>query len=181
MGLRIEDLPLAKQLASSFDEMFERADFRHKRFMRLRKFGAKKTVTLPAEQILFSGPGRGRSPFKQSLRQDLARARDVRIVMAYFLPTWRLRQVLDARGAAGRSGAIDSGGQIRRAAGPARGAEFVPAVAGRRRGDLRIPAANPPRETHHRGRHRLYRFQQPRRAQPPDQLRTDDPVRPTPG
>ena len=94
VGLRIEDLPLAKQLGSSFDEMFERADFRHKRFMRFRKFGAKKAVTLPAEQILFSGPGRGRSPFKQSLRQDLTRARDVRMVMAYFLPARRIRRSL---------------------------------------------------------------------------------------
>jgi cardiolipin synthase A/B len=94
VGLRIEDPLLTKQLASSFDEMFERADFRHKRFMRWRKFGAKKAVKLPVEQILFSGPGRGRSPFKQSLRQDLAPARDVRIVVAYFLPTWRLRRAL---------------------------------------------------------------------------------------
>ena len=93
VGLRIEGLS-AKQLASSFDEMFERADFRHKRFMRWRKFGAKKTVTLPVEQILFSGPGRGRSPFKQSLQQDLARARDVRIIAAYFLPPRRLRRAL---------------------------------------------------------------------------------------
>ena len=94
VGLRIEDLPLAKQLAVSFDEMFERADFRHKRFVRWRKFGAKKTVTLPVEQILYSGPGRGRSPFKQSLRQDLAHAKDVRMVVAYFLPPWRLRHAL---------------------------------------------------------------------------------------
>jgi cardiolipin synthase len=94
VGLSIADAPLAKRLATSFDEMFERADFRHKRFMRWRKFGAKKIVTLPVEQILFSGPGRGRSPFKQALRQDLARARDVRIMMAYFLPTWRLRHDL---------------------------------------------------------------------------------------
>jgi cardiolipin synthase len=94
VGMRIEDSPLAKQLAVSFDEMFERADFRHKRFVRLRKLGAKKIVALPAEEILFSGPGRGRSPFKLCLRQDLARARDVRIIAAYFLPPWRLRRDL---------------------------------------------------------------------------------------
>jgi cardiolipin synthase len=94
VGLSIADAPLAKRLASSFDEMFERADFRHKRFMRWRKSGAKKIVTLPVEQIFFSGPGRERSPFKHSLRQDLARARDVRIVVAYFLPPWRLRHTL---------------------------------------------------------------------------------------
>jgi cardiolipin synthase len=94
VGLKIEDPPLARQLAVSFDEMFERADFRHKRFGRWRKSGARKTVKLPVEQILFSGPGRGRSPFKQSLRQDLAPAKNVRVVMAYFLPPWRLRRAL---------------------------------------------------------------------------------------
>src|SRR5208337_5602223 len=75
-------------------EMFERAEFRHKRFMRWRKSGAKKAVTLPAEQILFSGPGRGRNPFLNSLEQDLAQAKDIRIAVAYFLPTWRLRRAL---------------------------------------------------------------------------------------
>jgi cardiolipin synthase A/B len=94
VGLRIEGPPLAKQLASSFDEMFERADFRHKLFLRFRKLGAKKTVALPVEQILFSGPGRGRNPFKQSLRKDLVPARDVRMVMAYFLPPRRLRRAM---------------------------------------------------------------------------------------
>ena len=93
VGLKIEG-PLAAELASSFDDMFERAEFRHKRFMRWRKFNAKKTVVLPPERILFSGPGRGRSPFKQSLRRDLAAAKDVRIIVAYFLPTWRLRRDL---------------------------------------------------------------------------------------
>ena len=94
VGLRIENPLLAKKLAVSFDEMFERSDFRRKRFMRWRKSDAKKTVTLPAEQILFSGPGRGPSPFKQSLKQDLARAKEVRIMVAYFLPTWQLRHAL---------------------------------------------------------------------------------------
>ncbi|HEU5122757.1 MAG TPA: phospholipase D-like domain-containing protein [Verrucomicrobiae bacterium] len=93
VGLKIVG-PLAAQLASSFEEMFARADFRHKRFMRLRRFNAKRSVTWPTEQILFSGPGRGRSPIKRSLVKDLARAKDVKITMAYFLPTWRLRRAL---------------------------------------------------------------------------------------
>ncbi|MGA2852639.1 MAG: phosphatidylserine/phosphatidylglycerophosphate/cardiolipin synthase family protein [Verrucomicrobiota bacterium] len=93
VGLKIEG-PLAGELASSFDEMFERAEFRHKRFMHWRKFHAKKVVALPKEQLLFSGPGRGRSPFKQSLRRDLAAAKDVRIMVAYFLPPRRLRRAL---------------------------------------------------------------------------------------
>ncbi|HEX4263870.1 MAG TPA: phospholipase D-like domain-containing protein [Verrucomicrobiae bacterium] len=86
--------PLAAQLASSFDEMFARADFRHKRFMRFRRFDAKKSVTWPAEQILFGGPGRGKSPIKHALRRDLENARDVKIIVAYFLPTWSLRRGL---------------------------------------------------------------------------------------
>lgn len=94
VGVKIVEGPLAARLALSFDEMFERAEFRHKRFMRWRRFNAKKTIELPAEQILFSGPGRGRSPFKQALRRDLATAQDVRIIVAYFLPTWRLRRAL---------------------------------------------------------------------------------------
>jgi cardiolipin synthase len=85
---------LAEELAIAFDEMFERADFHHKRFMVLRKTDAKRTIYSRDEQLLLSGPGRGRSPIKRALRRDLARARNVQIVMAYFLPTWRIRRAL---------------------------------------------------------------------------------------
>lgn len=93
VGIKISG-PLAAQLGASFEEMFARADFRHKRFMRLRRFDAKRSVTWPTEQILFSGPGRGLSPIKRALVKDFARAREVKIMMAYFLPTWRLRRAL---------------------------------------------------------------------------------------
>ena len=93
VGLKIQG-SLVTQLALSFDEMFDRAEFRHKRFMRWRRTGAKKTILLPPERILFSGPGRGRNPFIQRLRGDLAAAKDVCIIVAYFLPTWRLRRDL---------------------------------------------------------------------------------------
>ena len=93
VGLKIEG-PLAARLASSFADMFARAEFRHRHFVRWREFSAKQAVVLPPEQILFSGPGRGQSPFKRALRRDLAVARDVRIMVAYFLPSWRLRHDL---------------------------------------------------------------------------------------
>jgi cardiolipin synthase len=93
VGLKLKG-PLAVQLAASFAEMFAKAEFRHKRFLQLRWFRPRKTRTRPAEQILFSGPGLGRSPMKAALRQDLAHARDVKIMVAYFLPTWRLRRDL---------------------------------------------------------------------------------------
>jgi cardiolipin synthase len=91
--LKIEG-PLARRLAASFEDMFARADFRHRHFTRWRDFSAKRAVVLPPEQILFSGPGRGQSPIKRALRKDLMRAKNVRIMVAYFLPTWRLRHDL---------------------------------------------------------------------------------------
>ena len=86
--------PLVEQLAAAFDEMFERAEFRHKRFVIWRKSEAKKTLYSPNEQLLLSGPGRGPSPIKRALNHDLRGARNVRIIMAYFLPTWRIRHQL---------------------------------------------------------------------------------------
>jgi cardiolipin synthase len=93
LGLKIEG-SLAAQLAAEFDGMFSRADFKHKHFIRLRRSTAKRTVNAPHEQLLLSGPGRGHSPIKRALRSDLARARSVQIIMAYFLPTWQIRREL---------------------------------------------------------------------------------------
>ncbi len=93
LGLRLQG-SLAAELAGTFEDMFGRADLQHKRFVRFRRFGSKRTVQTPHEQILLSGPGRGRSPIKRALQHDLARARRVQIMAAYFLPTWRLRRQL---------------------------------------------------------------------------------------
>jgi cardiolipin synthase len=103
LGLKLEG-PIAVQLAGTFTEMFERADFRHKRFIRLRDFSANKMLSSPNEQLLLSGPGRGRSLIKRALQRDLSQARSVEIVVAYFLPTWRLRRSL--AGVAGRGGRV---------------------------------------------------------------------------
>jgi cardiolipin synthase len=93
VGLQVRG-PLPVQLAATFDEMFARADFQHKRFVRWRKTTAKKRLGMPDEQLLLSGPGRGRSPLKRSLNHDLARANRVQIMVAYFLPTWQIRRQL---------------------------------------------------------------------------------------
>jgi len=92
-GLRLEG-QMAEELARSFNDMFARADLQHKGFLPLRQFDARKTITAPREQLLLSGPGRGRNPIKRELRRDLARARDVQIMVAYFLPSWRLRRAM---------------------------------------------------------------------------------------
>jgi cardiolipin synthase len=93
VGLKMEG-PLAAQLAGTFDEMWERADLKHKAFITLRKSGAKRTLSAPDEQLLLSGPGRERSPIKTAFAHDLARASSVHVMVAYFLPTWRLRRQL---------------------------------------------------------------------------------------
>jgi cardiolipin synthase len=93
LGLRLEG-PLVGELARSFDEMFARAGFQHKRFARLLKSTAKKTLSVPQEQLLLSGPGRGTSPIKRSLKGDLDQAKSVQIMVAYFLPSWQLRRQL---------------------------------------------------------------------------------------
>jgi cardiolipin synthase len=93
VGLKIEG-PLAAQLALAFEEMFARADFRQRRLLGLGRFGARKTVVAQHEQILLSGPGPGRSPLKRALRRDLGRASSVWIMVAYFLPSWRMRRQL---------------------------------------------------------------------------------------
>jgi len=103
VGVRVGGA-LATKLEASFDRLFALADFKQKLFVRLRHTGAKKALISPAEQLLLSGPGRGASPLCRSLRRDLKRAARavrengqaplVRIVVAYFLPTWRLRRDL---------------------------------------------------------------------------------------
>src|ERR1043166_3297622 len=105
LGMKIEG-PLAGELAASFEEMFLRADFRHKRFWRLRRLSAKKTVTAPNEQLLLSGPGWGFNPIQRALKKDLARAHQVQIMAAYFLPPWRLRHQLVNVGRRGGKGQV---------------------------------------------------------------------------
>ena len=93
LGLRFEG-ELARDLASSFDEMFALAAFRHKRIARLWLAKHKRTVISGAEQLLLGGPGRGWNPIRRALHKDLARARQAQIIEAYFLPTWRIRRGL---------------------------------------------------------------------------------------
>lgn len=93
VGLRLEGA-LAGQLAASFDEMFDLAEFRHKHFVRLRRATLSRPASSSAEQLLLSGPGRGRNPIRRSLQRDLTQARKAQVMVAYFLPTGRLRRVL---------------------------------------------------------------------------------------
>jgi len=91
LGLRLEG-PLASTLAEAFDEMFAQADFRHKRSARWRRGARRHKVISSGEQLLLGGPGLGRNPIRRALHTDLASARAVQAMAAYFLPPWSLRR-----------------------------------------------------------------------------------------
>jgi cardiolipin synthase len=93
LGLQVGN-DLAKELAAAFEEMFARAEFQHKRFPRLRRKVSSITVACANTQLLLSGPGRGRNAIQRMLLKDLRHARDVRIVVPYFLPARRFRRAV---------------------------------------------------------------------------------------
>lgn len=87
--------PLAKELTDAFEAMFASADTPHKLLPRFRKATSRKTASANEWRLLLGGPGRGYNFLKQTFADDLARAGDVRIICAYFLPTWRIRRELE--------------------------------------------------------------------------------------
>jgi cardiolipin synthase len=93
LGLQLTG-PLATELGRSFDEMYALAEFQPQPFLRLRRSRARRHVSALGYDLLLSGPGRGRSPIRRALQQDLAKSRAVRIIAAYFLPPLRLRRAL---------------------------------------------------------------------------------------
>ena len=90
-GMRISQPALAEELAASFDALFALADFKRRPWQRLRLFKHRRKSRAAIGQFLPSQPGRGASPFQAALYRDLSEAHDLRIMSAYFLPTWRLR------------------------------------------------------------------------------------------
>lgn len=92
-GLRVTGA-IVGQIAESFELMFDRADFQHQRFLQFRKPRSNRSLPGTNTRLLLSGPGRGANPFIRELRADLATAREVKIVMAYFLPNRRLQREL---------------------------------------------------------------------------------------
>ncbi|MDB6058168.1 MAG: Phospholipase D/Transphosphatidylase [Verrucomicrobiales bacterium] len=92
VGIRLEGR-LAHALASAFDELFVHSEFRFRPFRQLRKTRRTRMIRLPEGRLLLSGPG-SNNPVKRSLRVDLKNAKQVQIICAYFLPSWRLRRSL---------------------------------------------------------------------------------------
>jgi cardiolipin synthase len=92
VGIKLEG-KLAHALANAFDELFANADFSHRPLEQIRRTRRSRLVRLPEGRLLLSGPGRN-NPVKRSLRTDLKNAKQVQIICAYFLPSWRLRRSL---------------------------------------------------------------------------------------
>lgn len=90
IGARIENPALVAALAASFDKLFSFAESHGQPLQRLfhRRHNVFQGDGSAAKDI-----GKARS-LSRLLRHDLARAMDVRIVSAYFLPTYRLRRAL---------------------------------------------------------------------------------------
>jgi cardiolipin synthase len=93
LGLRIEG-PLARELADTFNDLFVRADCRHRRFHRLRRTRADALVSGPDWTLLLTGPGRGHRALRQTLAHDFSEAKSIDIMSAYFLPNLRLLREL---------------------------------------------------------------------------------------
>lgn len=104
VALRVSG-PLAGALRKTFDRLYAVAAFRHKPLVRFRPSDQKRVVGACGCEILLSGPGRGGSPLLRALRRDLKNARSVQILVAYFLPTRRLRLALTR--AARRGGSVE--------------------------------------------------------------------------
>jgi len=92
LGLQITG-SLVGDLVTSFDAFFARATAKHKPLQRLRK-APNRITTGQNWKLILSGPGRRHGDLKRTLIGDLKAARSVKIICAYFLPTWRLRKEL---------------------------------------------------------------------------------------
>ena len=93
LGLSIRG-PLARVLADTFNDLFARADFRHRRFQRIRHTRADAVVSGHGWKLLLTGPGRGHRALKQSLINDFEQAQAIDIMSAYFLPSLRILHTL---------------------------------------------------------------------------------------
>ena len=102
LGMELRQPEAIKQLAAAFDDMFDGSDLHQRVLSRMK---APWRVSNRRGPVLLSGPRMGRNPFRSNLLKLLKRARHVRIVSGYFLPSLRLRHAL--RQVARRGGTVE--------------------------------------------------------------------------
>ena len=91
IGIKVQG-SVAQELSNSYQQMFDLADFKHKRFARVRKPTLPKPDAEADPTVLTSGPGRGMKYFGKHVLQEMKLSTSARIIAAYFLPTWRIRR-----------------------------------------------------------------------------------------
>lgn len=101
LGLKVPGA-LAKELAASFDLMFNLADYRHRRLARYRRSHIARLAETSDGQLLTNAPGRGTHVMKGSLLHDIHRSHSVDIISAYFLPPRQMRRAMMRASRSGR-------------------------------------------------------------------------------
>lgn len=99
LGLYVEG-PVVGELEDSFDAMVRLAPFSPAHITGFRRSAQRWNTSshlrhgLPPVQLLVGGPPFTRGHLRRQMRFDLASARAVDIVSAYFLPPWNMRRAL---------------------------------------------------------------------------------------
>ncbi|HRI12103.1 MAG TPA: phosphatidylserine/phosphatidylglycerophosphate/cardiolipin synthase family protein [Verrucomicrobiota bacterium] len=94
--------PAVGALAAEFDRMWAAAaDTPNLRTLLKRNFRTTRRIVAPDIQLLATGPGRTAGAFQLALREDLAQANDILMIVAYFLPTRGMRTLLRQAAARG--------------------------------------------------------------------------------
>ncbi len=95
LGLLMTGTPV-NSLVTSFERMFAMSDFKHRRLHRIPLRPRFHRISPKSHRpvLLTSGPGQTENSIRMTLLHDLKRARNIRIISAYFLPPRRIRRVL---------------------------------------------------------------------------------------
>ncbi len=92
-GLRLTG-GMVSALARSFDLLFQKAEVKHQLWPALRRKNSPKLMSGDGWDLLLNIPSFRQHAIRRTLVADLENAREVCIIAAYFLPTWRIRNRL---------------------------------------------------------------------------------------
>ncbi len=96
LGLELRG-DIVPELAESFVFMFGQAGVRHDLWQRIRPLSRDPVSAGRNWKLLLNIPSFRRHAIKRTLVEDLAQAKSIRMIAAYFLPTWRIRSTLMRR------------------------------------------------------------------------------------
>lgn len=93
LGLELRG-PVVELLGLAFESSWNNAELKQSRVPQLRRSRSNATIQKQQCDLLLSGPGRNTNFIQRQLLNDLRRAQSVDVMVAYFLPTLRLRHAL---------------------------------------------------------------------------------------